>query len=117
MGPLNGDAISSHKPGTYIMDYSSVALLVSAQYDKIDLSTREFRELTGLNCPVGCGHCCESQEVEAAAIEFLPLAVMLWETGAAMDSLALLDESETRTCVFYRPDELCHGQGRCSIYP
>ena len=116
-GPLNGFAISAQSPGMHRMDYTSIAALVTAHYDKIDLCTGEFRDQTGLNCPVGCGNCCESTEVEAAPVELLPLAVMLWETGAEADALTRLEGAATRACVFHRPDELCHGQGRCSIYP
>lgn len=99
------------------MEHERIARDVAALYEKIDEGTSRFRSLTGIHCPVGCGTCCESTEVEATPLEFFPLALGLFHDGHEGEVLDRLDNASGDACAFHRPDELCHGKGRCSIYP
>lgn len=91
-----------------------------------DLSrqTDEFAQATGLRCKEGCGKCCENPDVETTVVEVMPLALHLWETGGAqeiwdgIESRKDPDDSKRyrQACVFYTPDPVVAGNGRCSIY-
>jgi Fe-S-cluster containining protein len=86
-------------------------------YEEVDRTTEAFRDAIGLSCPPGCGSCCSSTEVESTVLEALPLAEHLWSAGEAEQWLDRIAKSESATCVFYGPNELFHGCGRCRIYP
>ena len=87
---------------------------------EIEAQIVELKQKYHLHCPPGCGRCCESPKVEASVLEMLPIAEMLWAKGEVTVAhwIALADRIERKgTCVFYAPDSLFFGQGRCSIYP
>ncbi len=95
-------------------------------FESIDSQTSKFAGQSGLKCKSGCGACCESPEVETTVAEALPLAVHLWSSSPAEDSfnsgqagsiLEVLRANPSKSvCIFYRPDPVAKGQGRCSIY-
>ncbi len=96
---------------------SEVIPQILALFDRIDEETSAFQAETGLNCPPGCGKCCENPDIETTVLEMMPLAVELWRTGEAvayLERLATLNESQS--CLFYRPDPFVPGNGRCSVY-
>ena len=79
--------------------------------------TQEFSKTTGLHCKAGCGHCCENPEVETTVTEVMPLAIELWAKGEADQILAAIERSQSKgVCVFYKPDPVIAGNGRCSVY-
>ncbi len=97
---------------------SEVIPQIVALYDRIDTETAAFQTATGLNCPPGCGKCCENPEVEATVLEMMPLALELWRTGEAAEYLERLSSlNSPESCLCYRPDPLVPGNGRCSVYP
>jgi Fe-S-cluster containining protein len=91
---------------------------VMAVYAQIDQATTAFQIATGIHCPSGCGQCCESPNVEATPLEMLPLALELFRTGDVdlwLEQVAATNEAGP--CVFYKPDPLIPGNGRCQKYP
>jgi Fe-S-cluster containining protein len=86
-------------------------------YSEMDRRTSEFQSRTGLQCPPGCGQCCESATSEATVIELLPAAEELFSRREAqqwLERIASIRENER--CVFYQPDPLIPGNGRCDLY-
>lgn len=93
------------------------AAKVMDSYAQIDQLTDVFLSTTQLHCPIGCGWCCSSPHVEATPLEMLPLAVELFRRGEAELWLERLgEENETNTCLFYHPNPLVSGNGRCEVY-
>lgn len=83
----------------------------------MDKKTAEFQKATGLRCPPGCGQCCETASPEASVIELLPAAEELFSRGEAQQWLeCLASVRETDRCVFFQPDPLIPGNGRCQFY-
>lgn len=91
---------------------------VQASYREIDQETAALQAATGLQCPAGCGQCCENPEIETTVLEMLPIAAELWHQGEAEKWLQQVAElKQTDTCVFYQRDPNVPGNGRCSVYP
>jgi Fe-S-cluster containining protein len=86
---------------------------MTALLDDIDRQTEKFSVQTGLKCKSGCGACCENPDVETTVAEVMPLAVYLWSSSLAE---AYLSNPSKSSCVFYKPDPVLQGQGRCGIY-
>jgi Fe-S-cluster containining protein len=86
-------------------------------FAQIDRQTAVVQAATGLNCPAGCGRCCENPEVETTVLEMIPLALELWQRGEALEWLSRSQAVENRgVCVLYQPDPFVPGNGRCSAY-
>lgn len=96
---------------------SHVVEQVTEIYQQIDTQTSTFQTATGLQCPPGCGQCCENPQIETTPLEMLPLAIELFQQGEAQKWLAAVAEvKESGRCVFYQPDPVIAGNGRCSVY-
>ncbi len=81
----------------------------------LDADIQKFYSKSSLRCLVGCGKCCTKPNIEATALEFLPLAMHYYMTGQAEQKLEELSEK----------DSLCHnfsltseevGSGFCQNY-
>lgn len=95
-----------------------VANQVMDSYAQIDREIEEFQSKTHLQCPPGCGWCCENPEVETTPLEMLPLVLELFRRGEADAWLERAEAREFRgQCVFYKPDPMIPGNGRCQVYP
>lgn len=98
--------------------YASDARQGMALFRDLDQEIRRFQQNTGLRCVKGCGHCCQSTQVETTVLEMIPLALELKRQG-------LLDECFTQTskaqfggrCVFFTPNSKETRKGCCAIYP
>ncbi len=86
-------------------------------YEKLDQKIEEFKVASNLRCPSGCGRCCENPNVFCSVLEVLPLAGQLWQNKSATKILSRIGESTCGVCVFYEPNSLKIGNGRCSVYP
>jgi uncharacterized protein len=96
----------------------TVAQQVMELYTQIDQKIAAFQQATQLHCPPGCGACCENPQVEVTPLELLPLAIELFQRGEATDWLERVStELLPDVCVFYKPDPLIPGNGRCQVYP
>lgn len=90
---------------------------LSELYSEMDRQTTEFRNATGLNCPPGCGQCCESETPETTVIELLPVAEELFVRGESERWLERIDAiGENARCVFFQPDPSIPGNGQCQLY-
>ncbi|MEI6056714.1 MAG: YkgJ family cysteine cluster protein [Lentisphaerota bacterium] len=87
-------------------------------YREIEKKSLAFAKNSGIHCPEGCGACCNNPNVEVSTLEALPLAMHLWKTNRALESLELLNTlTEKRgICLFFRKDEHISWKGRCTIY-
>lgn len=89
--------------------------LVENLFHQLEQETAQFTKTSGLSCVSGCGKCCTYPDVEASPIEFLPWAFHLFLNDEAEKTLALLNETQTSTCLIYKPLSVT-GRGRCSDY-
>ncbi len=92
-----------------------------AVFQDIDRQTAEFQQATGLQCPPGCGKCCQSPTVEVTVLDCLPYALeLLSQDGAQAGADAVLEQlaalPAAAPCVFYQMDAVIPGNGRCGIY-
>ena len=102
--------------GARYRDCKKVFLLFKL-FDRADRETKRLSAKTGIKCAKGCGRCCENPYVETTILEMLPLAIQLWKEKEAEGWLnKSLATHLTGPCIFYKPDPLIAGKGRCSIY-
>ncbi len=91
---------------------------VLSVHSEIDRSIESLKQRFPIDCPIGCGDCCRSPNVEASILEMLPVAETVFDTQEIDFWLAALDDRQGEpACVFYTPDRLSFGQGRCAVYP
>ena len=56
---------------------------VQRVYLKLDREIAKVQLESGLHCISGCGECCKKPDIEATPLEFLPLALHLYDEGKA----------------------------------
>ena len=99
-------------------DYASdLSYSILGLYSQMDRQTSEIQSRTGLQCPPGCGQCCESSVPHATVLELLPAAQELFSRGEAqpwLERIASIGKNER--CVFYHADPLIPGNGCCQLY-
>ena len=94
------------------------AISVLRVYDLLEHHIRRLQSKTQLRCVEGCGRCCENPRIETTVTELLPLALELWRTKTADHWLAQIESStHSGRCVFFQPDPVVPGKGRCGVYP
>nr|WP_321466355.1 YkgJ family cysteine cluster protein [uncultured Desulfobulbus sp.] len=96
------------------MFLNDLSAQVMGLFEELDARTAQFRTVSGLQCPTGCGACCLSHKVEATVLEFLPLAMSLLGSDAGDQLLDRLSQPGLAShCVLYDSE----GQeGHCSAY-
>jgi len=97
------------------MNLENLLFRINAAYDEIDNSLKEFKNISGISCPPGCGNCCEYPRIEASILEFLPLAKFLWDTDKALKIYQQIEAHKT-TCIFYKNNIENPDKWRCSVY-
>jgi len=86
-------------------------------FSQIDRKIAEFQSVTTLHCPPLCGKCCTSNKIEVSVAEMFPLAEELFRRDEAVVWLGRLSAAgDTDICLFYQPDPLIPGNGRCQFY-
>jgi Fe-S-cluster containining protein len=99
---------------TYVTDKANEVLDL---YAEVDGKIEEFKKVSSLKCVSGCGHCCENPKISITVLEAFPLACKLWQDKTAQ---AILDQivngAVENVCVFYQPDAVVAGSGRCGVY-
>ncbi len=85
-------------------------------FAEIDRQTEAFQLATGLNCPSGCGKCCENENVEVTILDCLPLAIALFQQGQAEFWLEQFTDPPRNSCLFYQADPIQAGNGQCLQY-
>ncbi|SFR75547.1 YkgJ family cysteine cluster protein [Maribacter stanieri] len=68
-------------------------------FNQLDKELGSFQKSTGLGCVANCGNCCLKPDINATALEFLPLAYHLFKNGEAEEWLDLLQNNTS--------DKLC----------
>ena len=87
-------------------------------YQQLDQHIAKFQKESGLQCLQGCGKCCENPNIEITYLDIFPLAEELWSTGQTAFWLERIQQINSQgPCVFYKPDPVVAGHGRCSVYP
>lgn len=89
--------------------------LVEKLFDKLEQEGAQFQKASGLGCLAGCGKCCTYPDIEASPLEFLPWAFHLFLNGEAEKMLNALNETQSSTCVIYKPLATID-KGQCSNY-
>jgi uncharacterized protein len=93
------------------------AKAVEGIFKALDKEIAQFKASTGLKCLEGCGACCKKPDIEASILEFLPLAVHLYNSGKAEEILDLIESNEDNgTCVLFTPVIADGTAGFCSEY-
>jgi Fe-S-cluster containining protein len=89
---------------------------VQRVYTKLDREISKVQLESGMHCLSGCGECCKKPDIEATPLEFLPLALKLYDDGKAESFLEELQNSTSSTCHVFRPYVTNFG-GLCNEYP
>jgi len=89
--------------------------LVESLFYQLDKESAQFVKSSGLSCVSGCGKCCTYPDVEASPLEFLPWAFHLFLNGEVENTLRMLNQTPSSTCLIYKPLSIID-QGRCSNY-
>ncbi len=89
--------------------------LVEKLFYQLEQEIAQFQKSSGLGCVSGCGKCCTYPQVEASPLEFLPWAFHLFLNGEAEKMLGSLNESDSSTCLIYKPLSIIDN-GRCGNY-
>lgn len=86
-------------------------------YQQLEEQTASIPDQIGLHCPAGCGRCCDNPNIEATELEMLPVAWELWQRGDALTYWQNLKNQDKQSiCIFFEPDALIPGKGRCGMY-
>lgn len=88
-------------------------------YSELDSKIERFSTLSNLSCIPGCRICCisSSNKIEATILEFLPLAIHMWNTKIAEEFLLKLGNiDENDPCVLLEADPLLKPEGGCKYY-
>lgn len=101
----------------FLSEYARLDRQLQSIFKEADLHVAQFSKKANLHCLPGCGHCCENPAIEVTALEFIPLARELWKMNQVEQWFEAIERKGSQgTCVFYKPDPLISGNGRCGIY-
>ena len=90
---------------------------IEAVYQRLEEHIQETTTKTGMKCKHLCNVCCRKTNIEASAVEFIPLAAWLYENKIVDEFMSRLDESnETGYCPLFLPDAWKEGKGGCLNY-
>jgi uncharacterized protein len=89
---------------------------VKRLYKRLDAEIETFQKSSTLHCLSGCGECCKKPDIEATPLEFLPLALQLFDEGKAEEALKEISEKTDPLCYVFRPHVTNFG-GLCNEYP
>ncbi|GGO66394.1 YkgJ family cysteine cluster protein [Bowmanella pacifica] len=90
--------------------------LVEAVYGELDHTFGTYQQNSGLTCRPGCGACCNNPEIDATALEMLPLALEIYDQGRAEQVLQELEAYSGFACFHYVRHSLDGVQGQCGVY-
>lgn len=90
---------------------------VERVFSQLEKEVGSFQKSTGLGCIANCGKCCHKTDINATALEFLPLAFFLFKNGEASNWLEKLNHDHSTTlcpvlATFLEPN----AKGFCSEY-
>lgn len=86
-------------------------------FNQLDKELGSFQQSTGLSCVANCGLCCLKPDINATALEFLPLAYHLLLNGETEQWLAQLqNNTEDKLCPVLNKVIAPGSKGFCSEY-
>jgi Fe-S-cluster containining protein len=89
---------------------------VKRVYARLDKEIAAMQQASGLHCLSGCGECCKKPNIECTPLEFLPLALELYDDGRAEQAFEELQKQHNSLCYVFRPHVTNFG-GLCNAYP
>ena len=89
---------------------------VKRVYARLDKEIASMQKSSGLHCLSGCGECCKKPDIECTPLEFLPLALELFDEGRAEEAWGELQKQHNNLCYVFRPHVTNFG-GLCNAYP
>jgi Fe-S-cluster containining protein len=96
--------------------YKELSIEVESLLQAVELESKVFFEKNNISCAPGCGKCCSNPEIEATALEMLPLAMHFLKSNRAEEMLDLLNNSERDYCLFYNHQQDNKAIGACTAY-
>lgn len=81
-------------------------------FSQLDEAIAQFQNQTGLLCKFGCGACCFKPDIEATILEFIPLALKIYQENKAEEVLEKL-ESANSICIVLKDTG---SKGMCTQY-
>ncbi|MGC1516768.1 MAG: YkgJ family cysteine cluster protein [Maribacter sp.] len=86
-------------------------------FSQLEKDVSSFQKSTGLGCIANCGKCCYKTDINATALEFLPLAYHLFKNGEAEIWLERLNNDHSTTlCPVLATILAPNAKGSCSKY-
>jgi len=85
-------------------------------YARLDKEIDTLQQSSGIHCLSGCGECCKKPDIECTPLEFLPLALELFDEGRAEQAWEELQNNSQSLCYVFRPHITNFG-GMCNAYP
>jgi len=99
------------------MAFDKIAIAVEEVFRGLDEHIERMTAKTGMKCLHLCGACCRKTDIEASPIEFIPLAIWLYNNEKVDEFLTKLDQSDkTGYCVLFSPDAWKDGNWGCMNY-
>ena len=99
------------------MIFDDIVLAVDKVFRELDEHIERTTIESGMKCIHLCSSCCRRTDIEASPIEFIPLAVSLYESGKVDEFMVMLDRSdETGYCVLFSSDAWKEGKWACMNY-
>ena len=89
---------------------------VKRVYARLDKEIDTLQQSSGIHCLSGCGECCKKPDIECTPLEFLPLALELFDEGRAEQAWEELQNNSQSLCYVFRPHITNFG-GMCNAYP
>ncbi|GAB4418964.1 MAG: YkgJ family cysteine cluster protein [Bacteroidia bacterium] len=85
------------------MTIAEKARAVERLYKQLDKEIAAFQAASGMTCIAGCGHCCQTSDVSACPLEFIPLAYHAYKQGRALEWWEALVHEPEGLCPQLRP--------------
>ena len=84
-------------------------------FQAVDAEITAFQDATGLHCPTGCGHCCQTQTPFVSVADMLPIAaaVVARGDGEMLYDRAVAAGDAGGPCAIFQPGRL---PGGCTEY-
>lgn len=86
---------------------------VEAIFQSLDVEIAGFQHWSGLHCAPGCGKCCFKPDINATALEFLPLAYHYFKAGKAEALYEHVQQAADGLCIIL---DAGRTTGMCSDY-
>lgn len=85
-------------------------------YEEMGKTFSEYQKASGLHCPQGCGKCCTNPDIEASALEMLPLALRILDENKLEYWLEKLENPSQDFCLMFESHSPDGKLGQCGVY-